>query len=295
MTVEASFNYPSDLNASYPAAGDARSEGDDHLRGLKTQQKTTWPNISGAVTLTHTQLNDAAFGAPLAASGTTSLTTAAVGRLTYLHTTPGTVTLPLAGSTYAGATITLSVLSGNGWVISRAGADVIQAYGGALSTTMYVGETLTLVSDGSGAWFSAAGGLTKERIPTFSAYQSSAQSVANGPAQKIQLQTEEWDSANAFDAATNYRFTPQVAGYYQITGSLHISGGGVVTAVIYKNGALVRIGVRGDANSLISTLIYFNGSTDYIELWGYHSSGGPQNSTNSAQSTYLQGHLARQA
>lgn len=57
MTVEASFNYPSDLNASYPAAGDSIPEGDDHIRGLKTCLKTTFPNVSGAITPTHTTLN----------------------------------------------------------------------------------------------------------------------------------------------------------------------------------------------------------------------------------------------
>jgi hypothetical protein len=57
MTVEASFSYPSDLNASYPAAGDNKSEGDDHLRGIKTCFKTTFPNVSGAITPTHTVLN----------------------------------------------------------------------------------------------------------------------------------------------------------------------------------------------------------------------------------------------
>jgi hypothetical protein len=57
VTVETPFNYPSDLNASYPAAGDARSEGDDHIRGIKSVLKTTFPNVSGAVTPTHTELN----------------------------------------------------------------------------------------------------------------------------------------------------------------------------------------------------------------------------------------------
>ena len=56
MTIE-SVTYISDLNASYPAAGDAKSEGDDHIRNIKTGIKTTFPNISGAVTPTHTELN----------------------------------------------------------------------------------------------------------------------------------------------------------------------------------------------------------------------------------------------
>lgn len=57
MTIESSFSYPSDLNASYPAAGDSIPEGDDHIRGVKNVLKTTLPNVSGAITPTHTELN----------------------------------------------------------------------------------------------------------------------------------------------------------------------------------------------------------------------------------------------
>ena len=32
---------------------------------------------------------------------------------------------------------------------------------------------------------------------------------------KIVFNAKEFDTANAFDSTTNYRFTPQVAGYYQ--------------------------------------------------------------------------------
>ena len=49
--------YISDLNTSNPAAGDAKSAGDDHLRLIKSTVKATFPNITGAVTPTHTELN----------------------------------------------------------------------------------------------------------------------------------------------------------------------------------------------------------------------------------------------
>lgn len=61
MTIE-SVTYISDLNATYPAAGDLKSEGDDHIRNIKTGIKTTFPNVSGAVTATHTALNSAGAG-----------------------------------------------------------------------------------------------------------------------------------------------------------------------------------------------------------------------------------------
>jgi hypothetical protein len=49
--------YIDDLNSSNPAAGDNVSEGDDHIRGIKNVLKVTLPNVTGAVTPTHTELN----------------------------------------------------------------------------------------------------------------------------------------------------------------------------------------------------------------------------------------------
>ena len=45
------------LNSSNPAAGDPVNEGDDHIRLVKSTVKATFPNISGAVTSTHAELN----------------------------------------------------------------------------------------------------------------------------------------------------------------------------------------------------------------------------------------------
>jgi hypothetical protein len=56
MTVE-SVTHISDLNATYPAAGDSRSEGDDHIRNIKTALLTDFPAVTGAVTASHTELN----------------------------------------------------------------------------------------------------------------------------------------------------------------------------------------------------------------------------------------------
>jgi len=56
MTVE-SATYISDLNATYPPGTDLKSEGDDHLRLIKSAVKATFPNVTGAVTPTHTELN----------------------------------------------------------------------------------------------------------------------------------------------------------------------------------------------------------------------------------------------
>lgn len=56
MSLE-SGTYISDLVATNPLAGDPRSEGDDHIRLIKALLLATFPNITGAITPTHTELN----------------------------------------------------------------------------------------------------------------------------------------------------------------------------------------------------------------------------------------------
>ncbi len=49
--------YISDLVTTNPVAADPKSAGDDHIRLLKSTIKATFPNVSNAVTATHTELN----------------------------------------------------------------------------------------------------------------------------------------------------------------------------------------------------------------------------------------------
>jgi hypothetical protein len=57
MTVETA-TYISDLNPLLPDAADGLTEGDNHIRLLKSALDNTFPNITGAVTKTHTQINN---------------------------------------------------------------------------------------------------------------------------------------------------------------------------------------------------------------------------------------------
>lgn len=49
-------SYISDLVATNPTTTDPKSQGDDHLRLLKSTIKASFPNVSGAVSATHTEL-----------------------------------------------------------------------------------------------------------------------------------------------------------------------------------------------------------------------------------------------
>jgi hypothetical protein len=112
--------------------------------------------------------------------------------------------------------------------------------------------------------------------PAFSAYLNSTQSISAATITKVTLSSEEFDTNNNFDSATNYRFTPTVTGYYQINCNCYFAGtANPLILFLYKNGALYKEFFRvtaGNATGSGSSTIYFNGSTDYVEMYVYVNS-----------------------
>lgn len=140
--------------------------------------------------------------------------------------------------------------------------------------------------------------------PAFSAYLNTTQATSSGTATKVTCNTEEFDTNSNYDNATNYRFTPTVAGYYQVTGEIQYSATvstAVCTAILYKNGSQFKTGpqIHGSTTkaigSVVSALVYFNGSTDYIELYAFQDTGFSQNLNGSASNVYFQACLVRGA
>ena len=136
--------------------------------------------------------------------------------------------------------------------------------------------------------------------PAFSAYQSSAQTISNSTWTKLQFQTKEWDTANCFDATTNYRFTPNVAGYYQVNMALSYGPGtnSEFTTALYKNGSNYKYFWDLTTTWYLvngSVTVYLNGTTDYIELYMVQYSGSSKTLTASSQTTYFQATLLRGA
>jgi hypothetical protein len=165
-------------------------------------------------------------------------------------------------------------------------------------------RTLTL-PDNTGTILTTATAGVPVNGPAFRAYLPSGQTVSAAVNTKVQLSVEVFDTAGAFDSTTNYRFTPQVAGYYQFNVTLGAAGTGSLTynwIQIYKNGTADSISIYGPYSGTsnygnLSTLIYLNGSTDYVEL--YVQLGGTGTLTvvggAGAISTYMSGFLARSA
>jgi hypothetical protein len=114
--------------------------------------------------------------------------------------------------------------------------------------------------------------------PAFSASSSSAVAAGANTWTKLPLQTEAFDTNNNFDNVTNYRFTPTVMGYYQFNGAcIFATSAALLQLSIYKNGSTLGFPVQNNAASgaSISDLVYMNGSTDYVELYGF--TGSAQN------------------
>jgi hypothetical protein len=178
------------------------------------------------------------------------------------------------------------------------------------------GGSLNLVSaDGASdltVTFPATTGtaMVSGNMPAFSAYRSgSTQLISNTTWTKVELNAENFDTANCFDSTTNYRFTPNVAGYYQVNGTINTNYSTLKRAMFafYKNGSLYLVATDLDQASATassfneisgSTLVYMNGTTDYLELYVYFN-GTTVSSTlgvyYGSSFTQFSGYLARAA
>lgn len=141
--------------------------------------------------------------------------------------------------------------------------------------------------------------------PAFSAYATSGTTLSTGTWGKVGFQTVLFDT-NSNYSTTNSRFTPTVAGYYQINTAVLFgtSGGAQQDAIaIYKNGTFYQIGPYvPDTGGLslrcsMSSLIYCNGTTDYIEIWAVYNAGPSTQTLGSGASynTWFTGCLVRGA
>ena len=119
--------------------------------------------------------------------------------------------------------------------------------------------------------------------PYFQATLSSNQSVTVATQTKVTFNTAALDSGSYFSTGTN-RFTPLVAGKYRVavilTAQSTVTGAGnqLGVAYVYKNGAQVcgagqNYYAPGAGNVFpwpsVTCIVTLNGTTDYVEAWGY--------------------------
>ena len=209
----------------------------------------------------------------VATSGGTGQSSYAVGDLLYASTT--TALSKLA-----------DVATGNALI--SGGVGVAPSWG-KIGLTTHISGTLAQANGGTGV----------TTAPAFSATPTTTQAVTSATYTKVNFGTENFDTNNNFASS---RFTPTVAGYYFISGSIYSVSTAAATyiwAIIYKNGALA---FSGNLNPPVSTvdgvgtvngLISMNGSTDYLEMYCYLAGTSPV--IQIGANTVFSGFLARGA
>ena len=226
--------------------------------------------------------------------------------------TTGTGNLTLTGAA-SGFVTMASALTSNGdtsWFCAESGAQWEVFLGTRVSATELARTTLLASSTGSAVNFSTpptvfstipAAKMAPAGGPAFSATRaSSTQAVTASSWAKVQLNSEVFDTASCFDSTTDHRFTPNAPGYYQISFSVEFTASSGMTgcmSAIYKNGTIAISGnysTAGGSTMGITSgcgLIYMNGSTDYVELFGFVT--GSNTAVNATKGTHLSGFLAR--
>lgn len=123
--------------------------------------------------------------------------------------------------------------------------------------------------------------------PVFVAAQTAAQSIATGSLIAITWPTPVIDSYSGWVGGSPTRYTPQVPGYYDIaaTVSYATNATGDRLSVLEQNSAQVASSAltSGSASDSLGVpvcaTLFFNGTTDFVELFAVQRSGGALNTT----------------
>ena len=172
---------------------------------------------------------------------------------------------------------------------------------GATAETSIAGGDSILIYDDSAAALrkmtrtNFVSGIGGANTPNFRAFRNSGQTFSTGTETKIQYNNESFDTASAYDNATNYRFTVPSGqgGKYFVSGSIQAQTASAVanfTMTIKKNGSYALEGKQGgDANYPTASAhgIIELSATDYIEAFCYHEFGSNIDGSSNAPDQFF--------
>lgn len=141
--------------------------------------------------------------------------------------------------------------------------------------------------------------------PIVSAYQVSTQSIANNTMTKIQYDGLEpnfnpmslWSGGTMVsNTDTTNRFTPNIQGVYHIMASVGYSATAAEAYMtLYKNNAAYKrcndVSATNNWCSNVSCYVYFNGTTDYVDVRFIQVSGVAKSTAADMVTTYFQAAL----
>jgi len=191
MTVE-NASFISGLTPAYPPGSDSISEGDDHLRLIKTVLQGTFPNANEAINGIHT--------------GTSAPTAKTAGTLWYDTTASNKV---------------LKIYNGTGWVTLVASPDTDFKLLGATN----VGWVLPTADGIAGQYLKtdAAGNLDWATISSGKASSCAFRVSLSGNTDAVEFDTVTYNIGSDFDTGT-YKFTAPETGYFSISTSTRWQG-----------------------------------------------------------------------
>ena len=176
------------------------------------------------------------------------------------------------------------------------GADV------ALTLPVNDGEAgQVLQTNGSGVltWIYPAG------TGAFREYRNGSQTMVHNTFDLVEYNAETFDLNGWYDHSTNFRYTPQVAGYYKFDAHIWISGLGTSDNTefqlgFWKNGTVYSRSDRSDdsnyggqQSTIATDIIQLNGSSDYVDvrLLNYNSSSSNRDLNGATYLNWFTGYL----
>jgi hypothetical protein len=164
----------------------------------------------------------------------------------------------------------------------------------ATGTTLTLGTSGDTIAIPSGVTIANSGtatGFGESNTPAFMAKPDGNITISDDTTTKLLFATEDFDTDGNYSSS---RFTPTTAGKYQVSGAVQWNTDTNYNAVlqgrlfVYKNGGQIfrndmdpRVGSGQMPISFfnyINVAVDMNGSSDYLELYGYvdvHNSGIP--------------------
>lgn len=135
--------------------------------------------------------------------------------------------------------------------------------------------------------------------PAFEATASTDQSGTHATFTKVNFNTEVFDTDGNYDNSTNYRFTPTTAGKYYIYANVRVGSttpnvADAAQVAIYKNGSAYKVTEISPPNATninlvnlgVFSVIEFNGSSDYVEVFYYVDNSAAEDQKVFANATH---------
>lgn len=174
----------------------------------------------------------------------------------------------IAAALVAGTGITITVDdAANTITISGVAAYTDEQARDAIGAALTTGPNLSVTVDDPGNTIKIETAFDKAEV-----YINTAANSTTAGTQKVPFDAVNFDTNSIWDA-TNKRFIPKKAGYYQVNVRVRLASANNLVAMVGKNGTAIRaLGPDSGTSSFASggsDLVYCNGTTDYIEAFIY--------------------------